>query len=147
MTTMELVGVVEAGLEPLDAAKRRIARAIADGDADLLIEVRARGAAYELHATRAGAMATANDAGEIKVRAERGLALLDVEAAPHGGDKASSGPSELAPLATIDKDARPFPLPRDQERRREVFSTAVGGTEGYFTTAWLRRSLRVVRQG
>src|SRR5581483_12039603 len=34
------------------------------------------------------------------------LGQLDEQAAPHGGERASSGNSELAPLAKLDKDAR-----------------------------------------
>lgn len=96
---------MEGALVRLDAAKRAVALAIAEDDSDSLFTLRAMASAAELARTRTGAMEAANDAGEIKVRAERGLAILDVQAAPNGvtfpgGRKAD------APLENIDKNAR-----------------------------------------
>lgn len=91
----------------IDEARRIVAIAIAEGNAGTLHELRAKAAAYELFNARNGAQATANDAGEIKVRAERGLALLDVEAAPRGRPVKSLGGAKLsAPLASVSEPVR-----------------------------------------
>lgn len=74
----------DTALEPLSAAKHLIARAVIDGDADSLTELRRRASAFELYHQRAGARDIANDAGEIKVRAERGLGQIDAAENPRG---------------------------------------------------------------
>jgi hypothetical protein len=50
---------------------------------------------------------TENDAGEIKVDAERGLAIPDVAAAPHGGDaRAVFRGAKTAPLRDLSTSSR-----------------------------------------
>lgn len=93
-------------LAPLSRAKREIARAIAEGDGGYLLRLRTDGSAAELALSRLGAMEAANDAGEIKVRAERGLALLDVKAAPHGVKEELRGRATLPPLAELHTHTR-----------------------------------------
>lgn len=93
-------------LEPVALAKALIARWVVEGDADALHELRHRASAFELFNQRSGAKDLANEAGEIKVRAERGLAQIDIKAAPHGGNKASSTGAELAPLADFGHTTR-----------------------------------------
>jgi hypothetical protein len=74
-------------LPALEVARRVIAQAVLEHDADTLRELRSRASAVELYNRRTGAMEIANDAGEIKVRAERGLGQVDAAVAPHGGDR------------------------------------------------------------
>lgn len=91
MTDISLTGVddnalaatpQEQALAPVAVAKALIARWVVEGDADALHELRHRASAYELFNQRSGARDLANDAGEIKVRAERGLAQIDIQLAP-----------------------------------------------------------------
>jgi phage N-6-adenine-methyltransferase len=75
-------------LAALDEAKAAIAEARAAGDTETLKEWRDRAAAYlHYNARRDNSKAVANDAGEVKVRAERALGQLDAEENPHGGDR------------------------------------------------------------
>ena len=97
----------DTALEPLSAAKHLIARAVIDGDADSLTELRRRASAFELYHQRAGARIFANDAGEIKVRAERGLGQIDAAENPHGGDRyqASAGEAWSPSVASATRAA------------------------------------------
>ena len=74
----------------LDAARAEVARAVADSDTERLLELRGQGEAVQLYYRRAGAKEVADDAGEIKVLAERGLGQVDKKQHPHGGDRRSS---------------------------------------------------------
>lgn len=82
-------------LEPIEIARAVIARAVADQDTDALLELRARAEPMALYHRRAGAKLNADEAGEIKVRAERGLGQIDRETNPHGRNQWSSGGAEL----------------------------------------------------
>src|SRR5262249_9088221 len=80
----ELTPITGATLSPLSEAKRRLGRAVAAEDAAALRELRSRASVIELYQRRAGAKATADDAGEIKVRAERGIGQIDLDGNPRG---------------------------------------------------------------
>jgi ParB family chromosome partitioning protein len=67
------------------AALAYVDQAVADGDAGALTGLRAAASAHELFQRRQAARVRANDFGEIKVRAERGLGQVDAAASPHGG--------------------------------------------------------------
>ena len=84
MSEVAVIGGQSAGLAPVTVAKTLIARAVVEGDADALVELRERASAAELYASRGGARELANDAGEIKVRAERGLGQIDASKNPRG---------------------------------------------------------------
>lgn len=75
-----------------------------NGDVDALMEWRRRAEVAQLYATRHDAKDKADDAGEIKVYAERYLGQLDAEAHPHGvkDEFKSSGGTEL----TVDHTTR-----------------------------------------
>ena len=88
-------------LASLDKARQQIALAREAGDVTTLREWRDRAAAMQHYArTRDEARALADDAGEVKVRAERALGQLDAEARPHGGDRSSLGDPSLLDIAT-----------------------------------------------
>lgn len=92
-------------LEPVSAARQVIARAVVDHDWETLLELRQRASAFELYNQRNGAREVANDAGEIKVRAERGLGAVDAEANPRGRPEKSSGGPEVFRL-DVHQDTR-----------------------------------------
>jgi site-specific DNA-methyltransferase (adenine-specific) len=96
----------EQPLEPLSTAKAVIARAVADGDAAVLKELRGRASAVELYQRRSGARDVANDAGEIKVRAERALGQLDAKAVPGKTNHKHLRSPEDAPLAELHPESR-----------------------------------------
>ena len=83
----ELVARDDGQLEPIEQARAIIAKAIADRDVATLSELRHRASAIELYQTRSGSRDIANDAGEIKVRAERGLGQIDAANHPKGRPK------------------------------------------------------------
>jgi len=60
-----------------------------------LLELRRRADAVGLYQRRGDAKDAANDAGEIKVRAERGLGQIDGKARPHGSNQWSAGRTAL----------------------------------------------------
>ncbi len=95
----------ETGLEPLDQARAVIAKAIAERDTDTLIELRHRASAVELYQTRSGSREIANDAGEIKVRAERGLGQIDATERPRGRPKKIHPPGSF-PGLNVHQDTR-----------------------------------------
>jgi N6-adenosine-specific RNA methylase IME4 len=93
----------------LDEARHQIALAKEEGDVDTLREWRDRADAIQHYARRRdGARETANDAGEVKVRAERALGQLDKEIAPAHRPEKGSGQTEgfSAPLADVEKNTR-----------------------------------------
>lgn len=96
----------DVSLEPVAVAKALIARWVVEGDADALHELRNRSRAYELFNDRSGARELANEAGEIKVRAERGLAQIDIRVAPRGVTKELRGDSTPPPLAEFNEHTR-----------------------------------------
>ncbi|MBO0865145.1 MAG: hypothetical protein J2P16_08755 [Mycobacterium sp.] len=79
----------DAELVPVSQARLLIDRAVLDENVEALLELRRRADAVGLYHRRRDARETANDAGEIKVRAERGLGQIDEKANPHGGDRRS----------------------------------------------------------
>lgn len=90
---------LEAAGEPapldLEAARAYIARAVLDRDPEVLAEIRSQARGYEAYySQREAARDLANDYGEVKVRAERGLGRLDTEAHPRGRP-----PKDWAPQA------------------------------------------------
>jgi hypothetical protein len=83
-------------------ARRYIDRAVIDEDYEALTELRQRAAGYEHYwSRREGARGRANDYGEIKVRAERGMGQLDAKASPRGRPwhKALGGQNFILPNA------------------------------------------------
>jgi N6-adenosine-specific RNA methylase IME4 len=134
----DIVPAAEArSLAALDEARRQIALAKVDGDVDALREWRDRAAAVQHYAgKRAGAKQTADDAGEVKVRAERALGQLDREAAPgNRRQPKDTGGRILSPLADVHGNTRSDwrrlgEVPEDQfdalvEQAREDESTGV----------------------
>lgn len=95
-----------SALDLIHEAKSVIARAIAESDTDTLFDLRSRASAYELKYQRDGARETANDAGEVKVRAERGLGQIDAEIAPHGVNQEFREVGTPAPLSGVHQDTR-----------------------------------------
>jgi hypothetical protein len=90
----ELARLVSAeGPALLDAARLYIARAVLDGDAEALAELRRQARGVEVYySTREAARGLANDYGEVKVRAERALGQMDTEANPRGRPPADKVP-------------------------------------------------------
>jgi DNA N-6-adenine-methyltransferase (Dam) len=103
----DLVAPHDAQLEPIEYAKELIARAVWEQDSAALVELRGRASAFELYHRRAGARDLANDAGEIKVRAEAGLGAIDRQLAPHGVKQEFRPPGTLdPPLEDVHHDTR-----------------------------------------
>jgi ParB family chromosome partitioning protein len=65
-------------------ARTMIAKAVAERDEATLHDLRAFADGMQLMYRRAGAKLNADEAGEIKVRAERGLGQIDLKARPRG---------------------------------------------------------------
>jgi len=100
-TPAEIVPQREAdALVALDEVKRQLSIAKLTGDTETLLEWQRRAAAI-LHYTRMrdGGRDAANDAGEVKVRAEAALGAIDREANPHGvrSDRRDSPTESLPP--------------------------------------------------
>src|SRR5215831_145494 len=93
----ELVPVEAQQLETIAEARRLIAQAVADEDAETLRELRRRASAVELYQRRAGARAVADDAGEIKLRCERGLGQVSIATRPLGANQWVSIGAETLP--------------------------------------------------
>lgn len=91
-------------LEPVSVAKELIARAVWEHDAETLLELRSRASAFELYHRRAGARELSNDAGEIKVRAERGLGSVDTLENPRGRPEKDPGVRNFS--LDVHKDTR-----------------------------------------
>lgn len=122
----------------LDEARRQIGLARQSGDVDALKEWRDRAAAVQHYARqRAGAKEIANDAGEVKVRAEAALGALDREMAPRGRpekDSVTEGflAGEIAPetrsawrkLGALNDDALDGYIERAREDEQAGVSTA-----------------------
>jgi N6-adenosine-specific RNA methylase IME4 len=134
-----LVPASEAqALAALDEARRQIGLAKASGDVDALKEWRDRAAAVQHYARqRAGAKDIANDAGEVKVRAEAALGALDEAMAPRGRpakDSAAEGflAGEVAPetraawrkLGKLDEPTLDGYIERAREDEQTGVSTA-----------------------
>lgn len=102
MASKDIVPASEArALGAIDEAKRQIALAQATGDVDTLQEWRSRAAAVaHYNRMRDGGREAANAAGEVKVRAEAALGVLDLEAKPTRGPSpiVASGGNNSAPL-------------------------------------------------
>lgn len=71
-------------LPPIDQARAMIARAVAVGDVDTLVDLRNSAEAIDLYFRRSGAKEVADQAGEIKVTAERAIGRIDTDRAPRG---------------------------------------------------------------
>lgn len=101
----QLVPIRETqALLALDEARRAITAAREAHDADALREWRDRAAAVQHYARQRGdAQDVANDAGEVKLRAERALGSLDLELNPHGKNQWTSGEGEVL---RVGKDTR-----------------------------------------
>jgi hypothetical protein len=75
-------------LPPLDLAKALIERAVIEEDVPYLLDLRAQARAInQLLRDRGDAKDRADDAGEIKVRAERGIGQIDRAKRPHGTNR------------------------------------------------------------
>jgi hypothetical protein len=86
--TGEVVPARPAPLPPLDVARALIERAQFDEDTDYLLDLRAQARAVgQLLRDRGDAKERADDAGEIKVRAERAIGQLDRMKRPHGTNR------------------------------------------------------------
>lgn len=85
MATSVVPAAEATALAALDEAKRNIALAKMDGNIDALMEWRDRAAAIQHYARcRDDAKGIADDAAEVKIRAERALGQLDSELNPRG---------------------------------------------------------------
>lgn len=146
----EIVPIQTSGLPVLEEALRLIARALAEEDVPTLVNMRNGAMAYETYfKRREGGRAAANDAGEIKVTAERALGQLDSKAHPHGNSRdgrdhrVSSGIPEL----TINHDTRAAwrKLGELVEARfKELVALARKDQEAGVSTAQLIRMMRGV---
>lgn len=105
MSAAALVPAAEArSVVALDEARAAIAVARQTGDAGALREWRDRAAAVQHYARmRDDGRHAANEAGEIKVRAERALGQLDAEGRQHGGSRKQDGG---APILTVEGHTR-----------------------------------------
>jgi hypothetical protein len=93
-------------LAAIDEARKLIATAREAGDTATLLDWRDKAAAVQHYArTRDEASGLADDAGEIKLRAEAALGQLDAEANPHGGDRAEQG-SATGTLPPVRRETR-----------------------------------------
>jgi hypothetical protein len=87
--------------------RRLVALAVADRDTDTLKQWRDMADAMERLALRQDLQELHLDAGDMRLRVERGLALLDVEAAPQGRPgKGNVGDTFSAPLAEVRPNTR-----------------------------------------
>jgi N6-adenosine-specific RNA methylase IME4 len=144
----ELVPLADArALAALDEARHAIALARQQGDVDTLREWRDRADAIQHYAKRRdGAQQTANDAGEVKVRAERALGQLDRELAPaHRPEKSSQSEGFSAPLANLPSESRASwrklgALEDDQFE--ELIAQARGNEDSGVTTSQLVRAVK-----
>jgi hypothetical protein len=85
-------------------ARRYIDRAVIDEDYEALTELRQKAAGYERYWSRREVSRTrANDYGEIKVRAERGMGQIDAGRNPHGGIRVN-GQVRSRPNLPVPKD-------------------------------------------
>ena len=85
-------------LVALDEAKRQIQLARDQADVTTLLEWRDRAAAVAHYVQRRGeAREIADDAGEVKIRAEAAIGQIDGAESSHGGDRSKLYPVELAP--------------------------------------------------
>lgn len=101
----------------LDEAKRQIDIARASEDVDSLLEWADRAAAVAHYIKRREeARELADNAGEIKVRAEAALGKLDLKYAPHRGRRSKEEEEAAAEEA-------PSPLEQFQTARRSAFRT------------------------
>lgn len=116
-------------LVALDEARRQIALAKGNGDANTLHEWRDRAAAVQHYVRRrGGAKQVGDDAGEVKVRAEAALGALDREAAPRGRPtKDDSDANFSPPLAGVD--------PRVRASWRTLGALSDGDLDGLITEA------------
>lgn len=111
-----------AALAALDEAKRAIQVALANEDVESLLEMRDRvAAAQHYFRRREEARELADNAGELKVRAEAALGRLDLAVAPRPGRRKAEevtedgdGEDEPAPVS---------PLADFQPNRRSMFRT------------------------
>lgn len=114
-----------AALAALDEAKRAIQVALANEDVESLLEMRDRvAAAQHYFRRREEARELADNAGELKVRAEAALGRLDLAAAPRPGRrKAEETPAAEDGDSDGDEPAPVSPLADFQPNRRSMFRT------------------------
>jgi hypothetical protein len=102
----------------LDEAKRAIAVAMANEDVDALLEWRDRAQAVQHYLTRRSeAKEIADNAGEVKVRAEAALGKLDLAASPGRGRPKGEDDKDK------DEEPAPAPLAEFEGHRRSMFRT------------------------
>ena len=118
-TSQDVMPPEEAqAIAAIDEAKRQIEIAVANQDVDSLLEWRDRAAAVQHYIRRRDeARELADNAGELKVRAEAALGRLDLEVVPKRGrrkaaDEDSNGDEPV-----------PAPLADFQTARRSMFRT------------------------
>ena len=115
----------------LDEAKRHIDIALANEDVEALLDWADRAAAVAIYIKRRDeAREIADNAGEIKVRAEAALGKLDLAARPTAGrppkakgDKDEGEGDEDNSSATEELEETPSPLASFQTARRSAFRT------------------------
>ena len=111
-TTTDVLPAEEAAaIAAIDEAKRQIDIARASEDVDSLLEWRDRAAAVQHYLTKRNeARELADNAGELKVRAEAALGKMDLVITPGRGRRAKTEeeekPAELAPLADFQPNTR-----------------------------------------
>lgn len=129
MATQEVLPPEEAqAIAALDEAKRQIDIARMNEDVDSLLEWRDRAAAVQHYIRRRDeARELADNAGELKVRAEAALGKMDLLASPRGGRRKATEVTEGEPE---EDEPAPFaPLADFQTNRRSMFRT-LGRLEG-----------------
>lgn len=110
----------------LDEAKRQIDIARANEDVDTLLDWADRAAAVQIYIKRRDeAREVADNAGEIKVRAEAALGKLDLAARPTAGRPAKKDDTEGEDNSsdTEELEEAPSPLASFQTARRSAFRT------------------------
>ena len=117
----EVLPAAEAqAIAALDEARRQIDIARASEDIDTLLEWTDRAAAVtHYYKRREEARELADNAGEIKVRAEAALGKLDLKYAP----SRRGGPKPKSEEAAEGEEEAPSPLAQFQPNRRSAFRT------------------------
>lgn len=134
----DLVSAGDAqALVALDEAKRQIAAALERRDTATLSEIREQARAVAYYARRrSDARDAANDAGEIKVRAEHALGAIDAEVNPRGRPEKDSSAEAFSPgvapatraawrrLGAVDDAALDKAIARAREKQDDAVTTS-----------------------
>lgn len=108
MTSRDLVPATEARAAlAIDVARKAIAEAKDIGDVRALRDFRDKAAAIQHYqAKQQDAQTLADDAGEVKLRAEAALGQLDTGVAPRGVKEEFRAPGTVAPLDDVQHNTR-----------------------------------------